>query len=78
MTKYEWLKIREIEDLIDIELEVDDLFLHGKNMIGQKNSKIEGQQITYFKVLKSKGKNMEYVQVFDVLKEDVINAKKRN
>lgn len=78
MTKYEWLRIREIEDLLDIELKVDDIFLNGKNMIEQKNLKEVGQEICYFKVIKAEGKNMEYIQEFDVLEEERINATKRN
>jgi hypothetical protein len=75
MTKYKWLKLREVENLINAKLLEGDLFLYGKSMIGQKDIKEMGQQITYFKVIKSKGKNIEYIQVFDILEEDTKNAK---
>jgi hypothetical protein len=78
MTKYKWLRIREIEELINIELKVDDIFLYGMAMIAQKDAKEVGQQITYFKVINSQteGKMIEYTQVFDILEEDVIDARR--
>lgn len=76
MTKYQWLRLRVIEDLIDAKLVKDDLFLNGHHMIGQKDTKEIGQQITYFKVIKSEGKNIEYTEVFDVLEEDLGDARR--
>jgi hypothetical protein len=78
MTKYKWLRLKEIEDLTDIDLKIDDEFLHGTAMIAQKDVKEIGQQITFFKVIKAqtKGKMIEYGQVFDVLEEDLIDARR--
>jgi len=76
MTKYQWLRLRVVEDLADIELKKDELFLNGHAMIGQKDTKEVGQQITYFKVIKAKEKNIEYTEVFDILEEDVIDARR--
>lgn len=76
MTKYQWLRLRVVEDLADVELKKDELFLNGHAMIGQKDTKEIGQQITYFKVIKAEGKNIEYTEVFDVLEEDVIDARR--
>ena len=45
-------------------------------MIGQKDTKEIGQQITYFKVIRQEDKNIEYTEVFDVLEEDVIDARR--
>ena len=76
MTKYQWLRLRVVEDLADVELKKDELFLHGHAMIGQKDTKEVGQQITYFKVIKAVEKNIEYTEVFDVLEEDAIDARR--
>jgi len=76
MTKYQWLRIREVEDLTNVKLVKGDEFLHGVAMIGQKDTKEIGQQIVYFKVIKSEGKNIEYTEVFDVLEEDVVDARR--
>lgn len=78
MTKYKWLRIMEVEDLINVDLKEGDIFLYGIAVIAQRDIKEVGQQITYFKVIKSKteGKMIEYTQVFDVLEEDVIDARR--
>lgn len=78
MTKYQWLRLREVEDLINAKLEEGDTFLHGIAMIGQKDTKEIGQQIVYFKVIKNhtEGKMIEYTEVFDVLEEDVLDARR--
>jgi len=76
MTKYQWLRLRVIEDLADVELKENELFLNGHAMIGQKDTKEIGQQITYFKVIKAKEKNIEYTEVFDILEEDAIDARR--
>jgi len=78
MNKYQWLRLKEIEDPLKMRLNKDDLFVYGTTMIAQKDMKKIGEQIVYYKVLKSsnEGKNLEYIQVFDVLEEDVIDAKR--
>jgi hypothetical protein len=56
----------------------DDIFLYGNHVIAQKDAKKVGDQITYYKVLKAEnnGKDIEYIQIFDVLEEDVIDDKR--
>ena len=76
MTKYQWLRIKVVEDLTDADLVKDDIFLHGHHMVGQKDTKEIGQQIVYFKVIKAEGKNIEYTEIFDVLEEDLIDARR--
>ncbi len=78
MNKYIWLRLKEVEELLTVTLEEGQNFLYGKSVIAQKDGKKIGDQITYFKVLKSEneGKNIEYTQVFDVLEEDVLDDKR--
>ncbi len=68
----------EVEDLTQVDLKEGDLFLYGIAVIAQKDAKEVGQQITYFKVINSKtdGKMIEYTPVFDILEEDVIDARR--
>jgi pyruvate-formate lyase-activating enzyme len=76
MTKYKWLRLREYEDLVNVDLKVGDKFLYGTAMINQKDSKEIGQQIVYFEVIKAEGKNIEYTQIFDTLEEDRLDGKR--
>ncbi len=78
MTKYKWLRLREIETLDKIKLRVGDYFLYGSAMRAQKDTKEQGQQITYFEVIKAEGLNIEYIQKFDILEEDTIDGNKRD
>lgn len=76
MTKYQWLRLKVVEDLSNAKLLKDDFFLYGTAMISQKDTKEIGQQITYFRVIRQEKKNIEYTEVFDVLEEDVIDARR--
>ena len=76
MTKYQWLRMRVVEDLSNAKLLKDEIFLYGTAMIGQKDNKEVGQQITYFRVIRQEDKNIEYTEVFDVLEEDVLDARR--
>jgi hypothetical protein len=73
MQRNRWLKLRSIEDPFKINLKEGEVFLHGNAMIGQKEIKKIGDQITYYKIIKSEGKSIEYIQVFDILEEDKNN-----
>ena len=53
MNKYQWLRLKEIEDPLKMRLNKDDLFVYGTTMIAQKDMKKIGEQIVYYKVLKS-------------------------
>jgi len=78
MNKYQWLRLKDIEDPLKMRLKKGENFLYGSRMISQKDTKKIGEQITYFEVLNSKndGKDLEYIQKFDVLEEDVIDGKR--
>ena len=78
MNKYHWLRLKEVEDPIKMVLQKGDKFLYGSHMIAQKDTKKIGEQITYFEVINSEkeGKNIEYVQIFEMLEEDVIDDKR--
>ncbi len=77
MNKYKWLRLKEIEDPLKMRLKKGEQFLYGVSMLAQKDTKKVGQQITYFEILNSKneGKDIEYIQMFDVLEEDIIDDK---
>jgi len=65
----EWRRLREVENLDKIK--VGEFFLMGDKVIEQKETKIIGQEITYYKLLKRKGKSVEYVPIYDTLEEVV-------
>jgi len=65
----EWRRLREVEDLDKIK--VGEFFLIGDKVIEQKETKFIGQEITYYKLLKRKGKSVEYVPIYDTLEEVV-------
>lgn len=71
MKKNKWLRLKSVDDPMNLNLEKGELFLHGNRMINQKEVKKIGEEITYFKVLESDGNRMEYIQIFDKLEEDV-------
>jgi len=65
----EWRRLREVENLDKIK--VGEFFLMGDKVIEQKETKFIGQEITYYKLLKRKGKSVEYVPIYDTLEEVV-------
>lgn len=65
----EWRRLKEVESLDN--LKVGDFFLMGEYIIGQKEEKKPGQEITYYKVLNKKGKSIEYIPIYDILEEVV-------
>lgn len=53
------------------KLEVGDTFLMGEQMTLQVEKKKKGEEVSFFKVIKKEGNNVEYVLTFDILEEDV-------
>ena len=47
-----------------------DRFLYGSAMIGQKDTKEIGQEITYFEIIRNDGLNTEYKPIYDKLEKD--------
>lgn len=76
MRKTEFMRMKEIEDAIEDaekmdELEKGDIFLYGKSLIAQKQTKIVGQSISYFQIIKKEGSRVEYTPIFDYMEEDI-------
>lgn len=70
-SKFRSLKQLKDESLFNKKLQVGDHFLYGQNVIDQINTKKVGDQVTYYKVInKTKGRNIEYQMVFDVLEQN--------
>lgn len=64
MNVKEWmnLKIINLDDPQEKRiLKKGDKFLFGKNMAAQKENKKKGDEIWYFRVIKKKKNNIEYV-----------------
>ncbi len=67
----EFLKLKELEEEEDMnDLKEGDIFLYGRNVIGQKQNKNIGDAISYYKVVAIAGKDVSYAPVFDSLEED--------
>jgi len=49
-------------------LRVGDVFLTGSSMIGQKERKKIGDEVSYFKVIKIEDNNIEYSLNYSILK----------
>jgi len=72
MKKYKWLRIKTIskEDNDENKLKLNDIFLSGEATIAQLETKVIGDQITYYKIIKKGDRNVEYKIIFDILEED--------
>jgi hypothetical protein len=71
MRQTEFQKLREFEDEDDMkDLKEGDIFLYGQNVIGQKQHKMVGDAISYYKVIAKVGKDISYAPIFDNLEED--------
>jgi len=72
MKKYKWLRIKTIdeEDNNKTKLRINDLFLEGGAVIAQLETKVIGDQITYYKIIKKGENSIEYTTIFDTLEED--------
>jgi len=53
-----------------LKLKKYDKFLYGKSMISQRESKLLGQQITYYEIISINGNNVEYKPVYDILEKE--------
>ena len=67
----EWNRIKVIEDWMgyDKPMYIGELFITGNSVIGQKEMKEVGDKVTYYRVVKSEGKNIQYIFVNDILEE---------
>ena len=74
MKKLEFLNLPRLtnEDDFSIKLKIGDCFLYGPKMISQIETKKEKDEVSYFKVFKIKGKNVEYGLQFDRLEKNII------
>jgi len=71
MKKYKWLRIKTIdEDNDKTRLRLNDFFLEGNAVINQLETKVIGDQITYYKIIKKGERSIEYTTIFDTLEED--------
>ena len=71
MKKSKWLRIKQISEEDDLlKLRVNDVFLTGNAIIGQLETKIVGDEISYYKIIKKNKMNVEYITIFDKLQED--------
>lgn len=71
MKQLDFKKLRVIEDFKKERIKEGDVFLQGQSMAAQQQSKMPGQQISYYKCIKAdkEGKNIEYMLVTDKLVE---------
>ena len=70
MKANEWIRLKEITDETNTEdMKVGDLFLMGTKVIEQRENKIIGDQITYYRLLNKKDKGIEYIAIYDRLEE---------
>ena len=65
----EWFRVKIVEDMTTSKLKVGDKFLTGSNVIGQKENKKIGDQITYFEVISINNNNVRYIMKIEILKE---------
>ena len=76
MREYEFRHLQKMQDdSLFYKLEENDNFLYGSKVIDQTNTKKIGDPITYYKVIKKKGNNIEYLMIFDILEK---NKKEEN
>lgn len=72
MKETEFKKLPEIGDvyIAGNKLKKGDFFLYGNHMISQKETKKIGDKITYYKLKRLGGSNIEYTPVYDVLEKN--------
>ena len=71
------MRMKEIVEESDMdELEEDDCFLYGTHVIGQKQIKVVGQSLSYFKIVSKTKNGVEYAPVFDYMENDTQEEKK--
>lgn len=79
MRKIEFLMLPKLdkEDDFTDKLKIGDKFLFGNRMIEQTENKQIGEEITYYQVIRIKGKNCEYMPRFEILQEDYLDARRK-
>lgn len=72
MKLYHFLRLPRLEDKDDFseKLEKGDRFLYGFKMKQQAETKKVGDEVSFFRVLKVEGKNVEYITEFEILEKD--------
>lgn len=67
----EFLKLPKLEDQDDFsKMKEGDCFLYGWKMKAQTESKKVGQEVSFYKVLNVKGKNVEYLVNYAILEQE--------
>jgi len=71
MKVVDWKRLIKVDELSPdkVDLYKGDRFLTGKSMIGQLEVKKIGDDISYYKVIRTEGKNIEYMLINDILEE---------
>ncbi len=71
MKIYHFLRMPKLEDKDDFsKMKEGDCFLYGWKMKTQTETKKVDHEVSFYRVLKVKGKNVEYIVEFDILEED--------
>lgn len=77
ITYAEFQRIPEIEDVEEINnkrFNVGDLFLEGKSVISQKNSKEPGDIVTVYQITEMDGVSCKYFPKYLKIKKETKNA----
>lgn len=61
-------KLKQVKDEKELnDLEVGDYFLYGQAMINQIDKKKQGQDISYYEIIRKEGVTIEFGMVFDIM-----------
>ena len=72
------MRMKEIVEENDMDqLKIGDCFLYGNHVIGQKQSKIIGQSLSYFKIISKSKNGVEYAPIFDHMEKDIVQGEKK-
>ena len=63
-----WRKLKIVENYEN--LEIGDNFLMGTSVEEQKETKVQGDKISYYKIIGKKERSVEYMAIYDTLEED--------
>jgi len=71
MKKATFLRLPEFDDEKETRiLKMNEFFLYGKSMIGQKQNKTVGNSISYYQVIGKTNLGIEYAPIFDYMESD--------
>lgn len=75
MKKFNFMMLPKLdnEDDFSKKLKIGDCFLYGSKMKSQIETKKEGDEISYFRVIRIENKNVEYSLQFDILEKSEKN-----